>query len=111
MPVLDRCESGFAWLTVRERSLWTVVLLGYGAGDLATTLVGLRTGRATEAGPVAAAVVAEFGLLSLVVLKLVTLGTFYLAWRLLAWPTRAAIPIAVAGVGVFVTVWNVAVLL
>jgi hypothetical protein len=111
MSILDRYESGLTWLMVRERWLWIVVLLGYGAGDLATTLVGLRAGRASEAGPVAAAVVSEFGLLSLVVLKLATLGAFYLAWRLLAWPTRAAIPLAVAGVGVFVTVWNVTVLL
>lgn len=108
---LARYEAGISWLATHERSLWVLVLLGYGLGDLSTTLVGLWTGRGAEAGPVAAVLVAEFGVLSLVVLKLATLGTFYLCWRLIAWPLRVAIPLAVALVGVFVTVWNAVVLL
>lgn len=111
MPVLERYEAGIAWLAVRERALWTVALLGYGVGDLATTLIGLATGRGAEAGPVAAELVAEFGLLALVALKLSSLATFYLTWRLVAWPFRVAVPLAVAGVGLVVTVWNVVVLL
>lgn len=69
--------------------------------------MGRSTGRGTEAGPVAAELVAEFGLPALIVLKLTSLGTFYLAWRLLGWPARAAIPMGVAATGVLVTVWNV----
>jgi hypothetical protein len=111
MSVLDRYEAGLAWLSVRERWLWAVVLLGYGLGDLGTTLIGLSTGRGAEAGPVAAGIVAGFGLPALVVLKVVTVGAFYLLWRLIAWPARVAVPLAVGGVGVFVTAWNVAVLL
>jgi hypothetical protein len=111
MPLLDGYESGIAWLAARERGLWLVVLLGYGLGDLGTTLVGLSTGRAAEAGPLAAGLVTAFGLPALVALKLTSLATFYLAWRLLARPFRVAVPIAVAGVGVVVTVWNVVVLL
>lgn len=108
---LARYETGVSWLAARERRLWVIVLLGYGVGDLATTLVGLWTGRGAEAGPVAALLVAEFGIPALVVLKLVTLGTFYLCWRLIAWPLRVAVPLAVALVGVGVTAWNVFVLL
>lgn len=111
MSALDRYEAGFAWLARRERGLWIAVLFGYGLGDLLTTLVGLSTGRGAEAGPVAAGLVAEFGLPVLVVLKLTSLGTFYLAWRLLGWPARVAIPMGVAATGVFVTAWNVVVLL
>lgn len=111
MSVLDRYETGLAWLAVRERSLWIVVLLCYGLGDLLTTLVGLATGRGAEAGPVAAELVAEFGLPALVALKLTSLATFYLAWRLLPRPVRVAVPIGVAGVGVVVSVWNLFVLL
>ena len=110
MSPLDRYESGIAWLASRQRGLWLVVLLGYGLGDLGTTLVGLSTGRGAEAGPLAAGLVAELGLPALVVLKLTSLVTFYLAWRLIARPFRVAVPLAVAGVGVVVTVWNVVVL-
>ena len=111
MSLLSRYESGIAWLAARERGLWLVVLLGYGLGDLGTTLVGLTTGRGAEAGPLAAGLVSEFGLPALVALKLTSLATFYLAWRLLARPFRVAVPLAVAGVGVVVTAWNVVVLL
>ena len=98
-------------MAARERLLWTIALLGYGVGDLGTTMVGLWTGRGVEAGPVAAGLVAEFGLLALLLLKLATLGTFYLSWRLVGPPVRVAVPFAVAVVGVFVTTWNVFVLL
>jgi hypothetical protein len=111
MPDSDRYESGIACLAARERALWTVALLGYGVGDLGTTLVGLSTGRGAEAGPVAAELVAEFGLLALVALKLSSVATFCLAWRLIAWPFRVAVPLGVAGVGLVVTVWNVTVLI
>jgi hypothetical protein len=111
MSVLDRYEAGIARFAVHERALWAVALLGYGLGDLLTTLVGLSTGRGAEAGPVAARLVAGFGLPALVVLKLSSLAAFYLAWRLLPRPTRVAVPLAVAGVGVLVTAWNAVVLL
>lgn len=110
MSGLDRYEAGVTWLVRRERALWVVVLLSYGVGDLLTTLVGLSTGRGAEAGPVAAELVAEFGLPVLVVLKLASIGAFYLLWRLLGWPARVAVPMGVAGTGVFVTAWNVVVL-
>ena len=111
MSVVDRYESGIAWFAIRERLLWTAALLGYGLGDLGTTLIGLSTGRGAEAGPIAAELVAQFGLLALVALKLSSLVTFYLTWRLVAWPFRVAVPLAIAGVGLLVTAWNVVVLL
>lgn len=111
MPVPESSGSDIARLALRERALWAVALLGYGVGDLATTLVGLSTGRGAEAGPVAAELVAAFGLPALVVLKLSSFLAFYLSWRLLARPFRVAVPLAVAGVGVVVTGWNVVVLL
>lgn len=98
-------------MAARERGLWIIALLGYGVGDFGTTLVGLWTEQGVEAGPVAAGLVTEFGLLALLVLKLTTLGTFYLSWRLVGPPIRVAVPLAVAVVGVLVTTWNVSVLL
>lgn len=110
MPVAGRPESGLDRLAARERVLWVLALLGYGLGDLVTTLVGLSTGRAAEAGPVAGPV-AEFGLPALVALKLASLVAFYLAWRLLPRPFRVAVPLAVAGVGAVVSAWNATVIL
>ena len=109
--VLTRYEAGIDLLASRERDLWLLAVLGYGIGDLGTTLVGLSTGRGAEAGPVAAELVAGFGLLGLFVLKLATFGTFYLSWRLVSPTIRVAVPLAVAIVGLLVTGWNVLVLL
>lgn len=109
--MLTRYEAGIDLLASRERGLWILAVLGYGVGDLGTTLIGLTTGRGAEAGPVAAELVGGFGLLALLVLKLATFGTFYLSWRLVGPPVRVAVPLAVAIVGVLVTAWNVVVLL
>jgi hypothetical protein len=96
-------------LTEYEGTVWVLAVLAYGVGDTLTTYVGLRSGRAAEAGPLAAPLVEGYGIFGLVVLKLVTLGLFYAAWRVARPPARFAVPLAVAVVGVGVTAWNLAV--
>lgn len=92
-----------------EGTVWAVAILAYGVGDTLTTYVGLRSGRAAEAGPLAAPLVEAYGILGLVGLKVVTLGLFYLTWRVGRSPARVAVPLAVAVVGIGVTAWNLAV--
>jgi len=99
-------DSRVTQLAERQRTIWLVALVSYGAGDLLTTLVGLALGRGSEAGPAAATFLAVGGLAGIVVLKLVSLAVFYGVWRLAPEPGRVAIPLALATVGTVVTVWN-----
>jgi hypothetical protein len=107
MTGLDRTVGA---LRGRQRTVWLLALLAYGVGDLATTVVGLSFGRAAEAGPLAAESLARGGFPGLVALKLATLLGFYLLWRVASTPGRVAIPLALAVVGVGVTLWNLSVL-
>ena len=104
-------EQALGVLGERQRSLWFVAFLAYGSGDLVTTVIGLSERRAAEAGPLASAMFLSWGMPGLVVLKLLTLAGFYLLWLRLHTPGRVAVPLALAVVGVCVTLWNVAVLL
>jgi len=98
-------------LAAHQRRWWVLAVASYGVGDLATTLVGLSAGRGAEAGPLAAELLARFGLAGIVLLKLVSLGCFYALWGVAPDPGRVAVPLALTAVGVGVTVWNVVVLL
>lgn len=93
-----------------ERWLWVVAVVTYGVGDTATTLVGLTSGRVTEAGPIAATLVGSYGPLGFVALKLGTLALFFVAWYALRSPSRAAVPLAVAVAGAIISGWNIVVL-
>jgi len=97
-------------LAEQKGVLWAVAILAHGGGDTLRTLVGLRAGRGAEAGPLAAPLVEGYGPLGLLGLKLVTLGLFYLTWRISREPMRVAVPLAAAVVGVLVTAWNLAVI-
>lgn len=93
-----------------EPVLWALAFASYGVGDTVTTYLGLSLGRAAEAGPIAAPVVGTYGIVGLLVLKVVTLLTFYLSWTVLDTSARVAVPLAVTVVGVSVTAWNLAVI-
>jgi len=67
---------------------------------------GLSTGGVTEAGPAVAPVVELYGRYALVAVKFVVFGAFFLAWRLLRGPGRAAVPAAPVVVGAAVSLWN-----
>lgn len=103
--------DGIRALADREPLLWLGAVALYGVGDAVTTVVGLSTGRGAEAGPIAAGLIEAHGFAGLLLLKVVTVGLFYLLWRLVRTPGRVAIPAALLVVGAFVTTWNVIVLL
>lgn len=99
-------DAAVAALDARWRALWLVAVASYGVGDAATTTVGLWTGAGAEAGPLATALVVRYGLAGLFGLKVGSLLVFYLLWRLAPAPARVAVPLALAVVGVAVSVWN-----
>lgn len=102
-PLEDASSASRRWL-------WVVALVCYGLGDAATTAVGLQYGSVAEVGPLAAALIGRHSLGGLVALKLVTFGVAYAVWHVLRTPSRDAIPLALAVVGVAVTLWNLAVI-
>lgn len=107
MTVDDRLR----WFDDRERALWLWAIALYVVGDTATTYAGLSTGGVAEAGPVAGPLMDVAGRGALLVIKLLTLALFFVAWRFLRSPTRTAIPLALVVVGAAVTGWNVFVIL
>lgn len=93
-----------------QRLLWVAAALLYGIGDSITTVWGLSSGGVTEAGPLAAPVMELYGRYALLGIKLVVFSGFYLLWRGLRNPGRAAVPLALAIVGAAVFGWNLAVI-
>jgi hypothetical protein len=63
----------------RRRLLCVVAILRYGVGDTITTIWGVSSGRAVEAGLVAAPMTAASGPDGLVGIKLGVVASFYLA--------------------------------
>lgn len=90
--------------------LWLVAVAFFAVGDVATTAVGLASGRVAEAGPVVGALVDRHGVAALVALKAGTLGGCYLLYRTVPRPHGVGVPLAMATLGVVVTGWNLAVL-
>ncbi|MFB6080117.1 MAG: hypothetical protein ABEJ81_03870 [Haloferacaceae archaeon] len=90
--------------------LWLVAVLFFAVGDVATTSVGLGSGRIAEAGPVAAPLIGRYGIAALVALKVGTFGCCYLLYRVVPRPHDAGVPLGLATIGVVVTGWNLAVM-
>lgn len=91
--------------------LWVLAVLFYGLGDGVTTLLGLQGNGASEAGPVALYAMEYGGIPGFLAVKCFFVGACFLVWYLVDTPGRVAIPLALAVVGVAVTVWNLFVLL
>lgn len=102
--------EAFEAVAERQHLLWILAVLLYGIGDTVTTLWGLSTGGVAEAGPVVAPFVESHGRWALAAVKLVVFAGFYLVWRLLRSPGRAAVPAALALVGGVVSAWNLVVI-
>lgn len=98
-------------LVDHTRHLWGLAVGLYGAGDLLTTAVGLWSGRAVEAGPVAAGLVDLYGPGVVLPLKLGSLLAFYLLWRVVPTPHAVGVPVGLALAGALLTIWNALVLL
>ena len=103
-------RTPFELLADIERPLWVAAVLLYGIGDTATTFLGLSTGGAAEAGPVAGPFIHAYGPVALLGIKAVVFVLFYVAWQGLRTPGRTAVPLALAVVGGLVTTWNLLVL-
>lgn len=93
--------------------LWLVAFLAFVVGDSVTTAVGLSVG-AVEGNPVAATVLDAAGLPGMVLLKgaiVLALYGLYLGYdRATATDVTAEAAVLLAGLGLVVTTWNVAVI-
>ncbi|MEF8877823.1 MAG: hypothetical protein V5A60_14000 [Haloarculaceae archaeon] len=98
-------------LAARTPGLWGLAVAFYGLGDLLTTVVGLVSGRAVEAAPVASVLVAQYGPAVVLPLKLASFLLFYLVWRAVPEPHSVGVPLGLALLGVLLTGWNTLVLL
>lgn len=110
-PATDPSAGPFVAALWRSRvHLWLVAVAFFAVGDVATTAVGLASGRVAEAGPIVGPVIARHGVAALVALKAGTFGCCYLLSRFVPRPHGVGVPLAMAALGVFVTGWNLAVL-
>lgn len=91
--------------------LWIVTAVFFVAGDLLTTLAGLLRGGVAEVGPLVAPLMAEYGLVVMVPMKLLALLVCVLLWRLTPEPHAVGVPLGLAVFGVLVTGWNAGVIL
>jgi hypothetical protein len=109
---VGRHESArwFGPLWRNETTLWVVGCLGFVAGDLVTTSVGLGLEGVTELHPLASPPHPHSVLVTMLVLKLAVVGVAYLVWKGIQGPHRLGIPLGLALVGVLVTAWNLSVL-
>ena len=87
---------------------WLLAVLCYGVGDYVTTVVAVRRYAVVEANPVVSRLLSrQPGPLGFAVLKLATLAVTFGGYLVIADSSIAVgIPIAVAGIGVVVTVSN-----
>lgn len=86
--------------------LWVTAIVFFGLGDLITTIVGLSMNWAVEAGPLAATLIDQFGLLVILVLKTGAFVFFYGVWRLTPSPYAVGVPLGLTVLGAEVTFWN-----
>lgn len=98
-------------LSERASWLWLLAIATFGFFDIFSTIIGLQTGMAVEASPIAAQVINTNGLGFIYIIKFIIIGLFYLLWSITPAPHRIGIPFGLSLLGVTVTVWNSAILL
>lgn len=86
--------------------LWGLAILTYGLTDIFTTYLGLATGVAVEASPVASAVFGDDQFAFIYLAKFSIFGLFYLLWRETPRPYNVGIPLGLGILGAFITIWN-----
>jgi hypothetical protein len=101
--------SAVGTMEAHEDFLWVLALLFFGIGDLLITGIGWQLESAVEVGPIAAEALGRFGMIALIVLKLLAFGLCYRLWQGTVKPYSAGIPFALAALGVSVTAWNLAI--
>lgn len=91
--------------------LWLVALIFFVVGDVVTTGIGYRMEGVVEASPLPAMLLANFGLIALLGLKVLVVGICYLLWVSVPREYAVGIPLGMALLGVLSTGWNTTVLL
>lgn len=91
--------------------LWPVAVLGFGVGDIVTTVVGLQLVGVVELNPLVIGLLRVSALGTMVGLKLLVLCGGYLLWRRLPRTSAVGVPLGLAVLGVVVTAWNLHVVL
>lgn len=86
--------------------LWLIAVLGFGLGDITTTMLGLSAGHLVEVGPFVAPIIDRFGIAALVGLKVLSFVLAGLLWRVTPRPHAVGVPLGLATLGVLVTGWN-----
>ncbi|MFB6189826.1 MAG: DUF5658 family protein [Halapricum sp.] len=106
-------QRTFVWpdtvVVPTHSSLWMGAVLAFFVGDLVTTTVGLSVGHVTEAGPVTAPLLAQYGLLAIVGLKALVLAVCYALWILVPRPHNVGVPLGLCLVGIVTSLWNAAI--
>lgn len=90
--------------------IWLLAVLFFGVGDVVTTGLGIGMLGVTEAGPVTAPLVRQYGLGVLPVLKVAVFGAGYLLWKTVPRPHCVGVPLGLTVVGISATGWNLHVL-
>ncbi|MFW6003808.1 MAG: hypothetical protein ACOCPT_05250 [Halanaeroarchaeum sp.] len=93
-----------------HRWAWISAVVFFVAGDFVTTTLGLTVDGVVERNSILAPLVAEHGVVVILVLKAVVVGGGYVFYRTLPRPHDVGVPLGFATVGVAVTGWNVVVL-
>jgi len=91
---------------MRDKAVWIAVLIFFVVGDILTTYIGLSLPFIGEASPIAGPLYYSYGFLPLILLKVGFTGGMYLLWRQIDSLSRMGIPLGLALVGLFATVWN-----
>lgn len=86
--------------------VWVVAVLFFGIGDVATTTIGLGFESIEEVGILTAPLIDQYGLGAMVVLKVAVFAACFAFWRYMPRPQRVGIPLGLAILGVWVTGWN-----
>lgn len=89
--------------------LWAIAIAFYGAGDLVTTVIGLQLNGIAEVGPIAALVV-DGGGPAMLGLKIAAFLLFVAVWRIVPRPHNIGVPLALATLGVVLSIWNLVVI-
>lgn len=98
-------------LAVHDHTLWVLAVCFFGATDSVTTWLGTVSTGVVEAGPLGAPIVSHYGVAGMVVVKVAVFVLCYASWRSCRGPERVGVPLALATMGVLVTVWNTLLLL
>ena len=92
-------------------SCWILAVVCYGVIDVVLTAYFIETASAVEQHPIAAVAIERIGLWTLVLLKTIAIAAAYAAYRKLPNPYASGFPVGLLVLGMFLTGWNMAVVL